>query len=154
VARQHSVFCKHANSGKFTPLRRSLLHGYPLALNSNEFGYSNMPSLPNYLRTNRKQIALSQEEVAFLLGIKGMDKGGKVSRDENRARIPTLETALAYEAIYGKPTRELFAGLYDQAARDVSSRAKILSYRKNVTPDPKRQQALSELALRYSKSAF
>ena len=42
-----------------------------------------MPSLPNYLRTNRKQIALSQEEVAFLLGMKGLDKGGKVSRDEN-----------------------------------------------------------------------
>ena len=112
-----------------------------------------MPSLPNYLRTNRKQISLSQEEVAFLLGMKGMDKGGKVSRDENNARVPTLEAALAYEAIYGKPTRELFAGLYEQIARDVSSRAKILSYRQNVLPDPKRQQALSELALRYSKSA-
>jgi transcriptional regulator with XRE-family HTH domain len=110
-----------------------------------------MPSLPHYLRINRKRISLSQEEVAFLLGIKGMDKGGKVSRDENHARIPTLETALAYEAIYGKPIRELFAGLYEQIAQDVSSRAKILSYRKNQTPDPKRQQALSELALRYSK---
>ena len=84
-----------------------------------------MPSLPNYLRTNRKQFALSQEEVAFLLGVKGMDKGGKVSRDENYSRIPTLETALAYEAIYGKPVRELFAGLYEQIAPEVSSRAKI-----------------------------
>lgn len=108
-----------------------------------------MPSLPNYLRTNRKQISLSQEEVAFLLGMKGLDKGGKVSRDENNARIPTLEAALAYEAIYGKPIRELFAGRYDQIAQDVSSRAKILSYRQNVLPDPKRQQALSELASRY-----
>jgi len=105
------------------------------------------------LRTNREQISLSQEEVAFLLGIKGMDKGGKVSRDENLARMPTLETALAYEAIYGKPIRELFAGLYEQIAQDVSSRAKILSYRKNETPDPKKQQTLSELALRYSKPA-
>jgi transcriptional regulator with XRE-family HTH domain len=112
-----------------------------------------MPSLSNYLRINRKQFSLSQEEVAFLLGIKGMDKGGKVSRDENHARTPTLETALAYEAIYGKPIRELFAGLYEQIERDVSSRAKLLSYRKNETPDPKRQQALSELALRYSRSS-
>ena len=112
-----------------------------------------MPSLPNYLRTNRKQIALSQEEVAFLLGMKGMDKGNKVSRDENYSRIPTLETALAYEAIYGKPIRELFAGLYEPIAKEVSSRAKILSYRKKETPDPKRQQVLSELALHYSKSA-
>ena len=110
-----------------------------------------MPSLPHYLRINRKRISLSQEEVAFLLGIKGMDKGGKVSRDENHARIPTLETALAYEAIYGKPIRELFAGLYEQIAQDVSSRARILSYRKNDAPDPKKQQALAELALRYSK---
>ena len=113
-----------------------------------------MPSLPNYLRTNRKQIALSQEEVAFLLGMRGMDKGNKVSRDENYSRIPTLETALAYEAIYGKPIRELFAGLYDQIAPGVSSRAKILSYKKSGTPDPKRQQALSELALRYSKEVL
>jgi hypothetical protein len=87
--------------------------------------------------------------VAFLLGLKGMDKGGKVSRDENYSRIPTLETALAYEAIYGKPIRELFAGLHEQIAHEVSLRAKILSYRKSETPDPKKQQALSELALRY-----
>jgi transcriptional regulator with XRE-family HTH domain len=110
-----------------------------------------MPSLPNYLRTNRKHISLSQEEVAFLLGMKGMDKENKVSRDENNLRIPTLEFALAYEAIYGKPIRELFAGLYEQIAPEVSARAKILSYRKNETPDPKRQQALSELALRHKK---
>jgi transcriptional regulator with XRE-family HTH domain len=111
-----------------------------------------MASLPNYLRTNRKRMSLSQEEVAFLLGMKGMDKGGKVSRDENYSRVPTLEFALAYEAIYGKPVRELFAGLYDEIAHEVSSRAKTLSYRNNGTPDPKRQQALSELALRHKKS--
>ena len=110
-----------------------------------------MPSLPNYLRTNRKQIALSQEEVAFLLGAKGMDKEKKVSRDENNLRIPTLEFALAYEAIYGKPIRELFAGLYEQIAPEVSARAKLLSYRKHEPPDPKRQQTLSELALRHRK---
>lgn len=112
-----------------------------------------MSSLPNYLRTNRKQFSLTQEEVAFLLGLKGMDKGGKVSRDENYSRTPTLETALAYEAIYGKPVRELFAGLYEEVAREVSSRAKLLSYRKHEPPDPKRSQSLSELALRHYKSA-
>ena len=84
-----------------------------------------------------------------MLGVKGMDKGGKVSRDENYSRTPTLETALAYEAIYGKPIRELFAGLYEEIAHDVSSRAKLLSYRKHEPPDPKRSQALSDLALRY-----
>jgi transcriptional regulator with XRE-family HTH domain len=96
-------------------------------------------------------MSLSQEEVAFLLGMKGMDKQNKVSRDESYSRVPTLESALAYEAIYGKPIRELFAGLYEPIAKEVSSRAKILSCRKGTTPDPKRQQALSELALRYSQ---
>ena len=112
-----------------------------------------MSPLPNYLRINRKRISLTQEEVAFLLGVKGMDRGGKVSRDESYARTPTLETALAYEAIYGKPVRELFAGLYEQIAHDVSSRAKLLSYRKHEPPDPRRSQALSELVLRNYKSA-
>jgi hypothetical protein len=65
------------------------------------------------------------------------------------SRVPTLEFALAYEAIYGKPIRELFAGLYEQIAPEVSARAKILSYRKNGSPDPKRLQVLSELALRH-----
>ena len=108
-----------------------------------------MPSLPNYLRPQRKQHSLSREEVAFLLGAKVADKGGKVSRDENSSRLPTLETALAYEAMYGKPIRELFAGLYEQVAKEVSSRAKTLTYRKHGTPDPGKQQFLSELALRH-----
>jgi hypothetical protein len=90
--------------------------------------------------------------VAFLLGVKGMDRGGKVSRDESYSRVPTLEFALAYEAIYGKPVRELFAGLYEQIAHDVSSRAKLLSYRKHDPPDPKRSQVLLELAFRHYKS--
>lgn len=110
-----------------------------------------MPSLPNYLRSKRKRFSLTQEEVAFLLGAKGMDRGGKVSRDENSSRIPTLEAALAYEAMYGIPVRELFAGLYEEVAKEVFSRAKILSYRKSETPDPKKQRFLSELAARNYK---
>ena len=42
--------------------------------------------LSNYLRTNRNRLALWQEEVAFLLGFKGEDKGAKVCRDEKFAR--------------------------------------------------------------------
>ena len=108
-----------------------------------------MSPLPNYLRPQRKQFSLSREEVAFLLGARVVDTGGKVSRDENSSRLPTLETALAYEAIYGKPVRELFAGLYDEVTKEVSSRAKILTHRKPGVPDPKKQQFLSELALRH-----
>ena len=102
--------------------------------------------LTNYLRTNRKRLALLQDEVAFLLGSKGEDKGGKVCRDEKFAREPSLRMALAYEAIYGRPVRELFAGLYEQIEQEVGERAKILTYRKDRKPDLKRQQALANLA--------
>lgn len=104
------------------------------------------PQLTNYLRTHRNRLALWQEEVAFLLGFKGEDKGGKVCRDEKFAREPTLRSALAYEAIYGRPVRELFAGLYEQVEREVAERAKILAYRKVGNQNPKRYQALTNLA--------
>src|SRR5664280_1971791 len=101
--------------------------------------------LSNYLRTNRKRLSLSQEEVAFLLGFKGEDKGIKVCRDEKFAREPSLQMALAYEAIYERPVRELFGGLYDEIEQGVAERAKILTYRKDQKPNEKRRQALTNL---------
>ena len=75
-----------------------------------------------------------------------MGKGAKICRDENFAREPSLQDALAYEAIYGRPVSELFAGLYQQAARDVKDRAKFMLYRKVRKPDQRRQQAIIHLA--------
>ena len=103
------------------------------------------PQLTNYLRTNRNRLALWQEETAFLLGFKGEDKGAKVCRDEKFTREPSLRSALAYEAIYGRPIRELFAGLYEQIEQEVAERAKILTYRKDRKPNLKRHQALTNL---------
>jgi transcriptional regulator with XRE-family HTH domain len=105
-----------------------------------------MSSLPNYLRNYRKRLALPQEEVAFLLGVNGVDRGIKVSRDENDAREPNLLTALAYEAIYGTSVRELFAGLYEQEVRKVAERARILGHRKVGKPKSKRQEVIANLA--------
>ena len=65
-----------------------------------------------------------------MLGGTGENKGSKVSRDESFDREPGLRAALAYEVIYGKPVRELFAGLYEEMEQDVAKRAKLLSYRK------------------------
>lgn len=61
---------------------------------------------------DRKRAALSQDEVAFLLGMNG---GAKICRHERRSRAPTLETALAYEALYGVPVSELHAGVYGES---------------------------------------
>lgn len=112
-----------------------------------------MASLSNYLLTHRKRLTLSQEEVAFLVGATGMNKGEKVSRDENSARMPSLEAALAYEAIYGKPIRELFAGVFEQVERDVAARLKLLSFRKTKKLGQKRQQVLADMINRLASIA-
>lgn len=117
--------------------------GSPIVCPEPTPGSLSMSSLSNYLRTHRKRLALSQEEVAFLLGIGGMDKGIKVCRDENFTREPSLHIALAYEVIYGKPVRELFTGLYEQMERKVTERAQVLNYRQ--IGKPQRQEVIAQL---------
>jgi DNA-binding XRE family transcriptional regulator len=86
-----------------------------------------MSQLPNYLRAHRKRLALSQGEVAYLVGSHG---GAKVCRDEKFVRQPSLETALAYAALYQVPVEELFGGLYRRMEQEVATRAKVMTYRK------------------------
>jgi transcriptional regulator with XRE-family HTH domain len=88
--------------------------------------------LPNYLLSNRKRLALSQDEVAFLLGTKS---GAKVSRYERFTRMPSLETALAFEVIFQRAPSELFGGLYQQIEQEVAARAKALTDTMNVQFD-------------------
>ena len=85
-----------------------------------------------------------------MLGIGGMGKGEKVCRDENFAREPSLQDALAYEAIYGRPVRELFAGVYQQAEQAVAARAKILNFRKLRKSDVRKQETIIQLAAKAS----
>ena len=82
--------------------------------------------LENYLRTQRRRSGFSQDEIAFLLGSLS---GGKVSRYEHRVRRPTLETALAYEAIFQVPVSALFAGLYRKVEKEIIARAEDLAER-------------------------
>lgn len=103
--------------------------------------------LPNYLRKNRKRLALSQDEVAFLLGTQS---GAKVSRYEHFVRVPSLETALAYEAIFQRPARELFGGLYQKVEQEVAGRAKSLvartDHQKPTGRNVHKQQLFTSLA--------
>ena len=105
--------------------------------------------LPNYLRSQRKRLALLQSEVAFLLGAQS---DAKVCRDERFVREPTLETALAYEVIFQKPIKELFAGRYREIEQQVAHRAKILGYRTALRKDgalaARKRQWLTSLALK------
>src|SRR2546422_8231312 len=101
-----------------------LVCSFELALSSVASTFMSSPQLPNYLRSNRKRLALSQDEVAFLLGTQS---GAKVCRYERFAREPSLETALAFEAIFQRPASELFGGLYQKVQQEVAARAKTLS---------------------------
>ena len=76
--------------------------------------------LQHYLRTYRRRSGLSQEEVARLLGA---TTGTKVSRYENFKRQPAVITVFAYEIIFNRPVRDLFAGTYATVCRDVRARA-------------------------------
>jgi len=89
--------------------------------------------LDNYLRAHRKNSGLTQEEVAFLLGF---DNANLVSRYEKRQRMPPVQTALAYEAIFGIPVAELFAGVRQRIASDVRKRRSELTTRLQAE-DPK-----------------
>src|SRR6185503_14836953 len=88
--------------------------------------------LSTHLRGNRKRSALSQDEIAFLLGV---ESGAKMSRYERFLRNPRLVTALALEVIFQKPIRELFPGLYRQVSDSVISRVKVLAKKLNSTRD-------------------
>jgi DNA-binding XRE family transcriptional regulator len=84
--------------------------------------------LSNYLRTYRKRSALSQDEVAFLVGQKS---GAKVCRYERFKQEPGLQTALAYVVIFQKPVSDLFPGLYQEIAENVRARAVKLEVQLN-----------------------
>jgi hypothetical protein len=107
-----------------------------------------MPSLqlPHHLRANRIRLALSQDEVAFLLGAQ---TGTQVSRHEHFACIPTLQNALAYEAMFKRSVNELFGGLYQEAEREVAERAKILLEQADKNAEPansRKRETLADLA--------
>ena len=105
-----------------------------------------MPQLPNYLLPQRKRLALSQDEVAFLMGTHG---GAGISRYEQFSQTPSLETVLALELILQKPAKELFGGLYEEIRQRVETRAKVLIYKtdrgKQSRRATRKRQALANI---------
>jgi len=59
----------------------------------------------------------------------GVMSGAEVSRHETFSRVPTLKTALSYEAIFGVPVRELFAGEFEKVEAEIKARAQELARR-------------------------
>jgi transcriptional regulator with XRE-family HTH domain len=98
--------------------------------------------LQHYLRTPRRRYGFSQSEVALLLGA---SSGTKVSRYESLRRSPSVITVFAYEIIFNKPARDLFAGTYDAVRRDVHERAGRLI--KTLEPQAKNPRTARKLQL-------
>ncbi|MGO8754728.1 MAG: helix-turn-helix transcriptional regulator [Gallionellaceae bacterium] len=86
-----------------------------------------MSSLVNsYLRTHRRKWALTQKELAFLLGQKS---SAHVSRLEQGKRIPSSEVVLACEVLFGTTPRNFFPKLYVDIEKAVLARAATLCER-------------------------
>lgn len=101
--------------------------------------------LPNYLRAYRKRSGFSQREIAALLG---GTSGAKVSHYERFLREPTLRNALVCEIIFDTPVRELFAGAFEQAEKEVRRRAHLLALRlKRRSEDPRLEMKLATLSV-------
>jgi transcriptional regulator with XRE-family HTH domain len=82
-----------------------------------------MPSggntIENRLWQVRKRRGLEQKQVAYLLNHHTPDQ---VSRYELGTRLPTLETALLLEMIYGAPLRILYSDLYERLQAKMKER--------------------------------
>lgn len=78
-------------------------------------------AVENRLWQIRKRRGLEQKNVAYLLNHHTADQ---VSRYELGTRMPTLETALLLEMIYGAPLRLLYKDLYERLQGELRERLK------------------------------
>jgi len=102
--------------------------------------------LAQYVKHERRRAGLTQADVAYLFGAKARTK---ISRYERGRYLPTLRTALGYEAMLGVPVAELFPGAYRDARRAIVSRARrrneILARHPQTARTARRQRSLEKL---------
>lgn len=76
--------------------------------------------MPHYVRRHRLRAALTQREMANLLGCQS---AATVCQYEAHKREPDLRTALAYQATFGVAVAALFPGIYREVEQKVLRRA-------------------------------
>lgn len=76
--------------------------------------------LPHYIRRHRLRAALTQREMAHLLGCQSP---ATVCQYEAQKREPDLRTALAYQVAFGVPVEALFPGIHQEVEQNVLKRA-------------------------------
>jgi transcriptional regulator with XRE-family HTH domain len=85
-----------------------------------------MSRLPRYLHTERLFSALSEEELAYLLGAAN---ASTISRFETGMRTPSLKAAFACQVLFDTPPSNLLPKLYRQVEEEVVRRAYVLHQR-------------------------
>lgn len=99
-----------------------------------------------YVRTQRRRWALTQKELGYLIGIEGRIG---IARIEQGERLPTIETALALEVLFGTPPRTMFPRFYAEIEETVMQRALLLheGLIQGTSPAEKRKCELLKQAL-------
>jgi transcriptional regulator with XRE-family HTH domain len=76
--------------------------------------------IARYIFSKRRRWGLGQQELAYLIGLKS---GSNVSRLESGKRRPTIETAFAYQVLFGSTAAELLPELYSKVEDALMRRA-------------------------------
>lgn len=100
----------------------------------------------HYLRHERRANALTQDDVAALLGASWRSR---VSRYERNEALPPFKTGLAYEYIFQKAGSKLFEPIYEDVAGAVRVRARnLLAHMKPATTAlaRRRKESLERIA--------
>ncbi len=106
---------------------------------------------PTYLRTNRRKWALSQRELADLVG--GVSAGA-ISKYETLARPPSAELLLACEFIFDQPAHALFPAMALGVVRAVLRNAQILRAEladKHDAESVRKRRLLDDVVIRSKK---
>ena len=77
----------------------------------------------SYLRPHRRRWGLTQQELAFLMGVKSRTA---VSRIEGSKRRPSLDAVFICMMIFNMPALELFPGLMSELYNGIHDRASEL----------------------------
>ena len=85
-----------------------------------------MTRLRNYLRFHRRKSALTQKELAFLLGY---ENHSAVSRSESAEQKIDLGPAFAYQLLFDVELSDLFPALYKQVQQGLVPRVHALQAR-------------------------
>ena len=94
-------------------------------------------SLDNYIQMHRERVGLTQNDLAFLIGI---EERSAISQYERDLRLPTLDKLLALEIVFGETIQNLFAGIAERLRETVASRAATLL--ESLDDTPSRELAL------------